>query len=889
MSTSSTQSRKINRRLDSLQSNGAGSREGSRPRKRPITHDEAYLFALRVAYLAYLLQPRARRTQHVPAPSAPIQRSSTSINDLMKDFSLLRDSKSTRFPHGFMSELEKRLTGVLMGKERKPEYNDAAIKRTFAAFFNAFTEQSFKKRMEKDRRVEDLVLIFFSNATKELQKGKTPGDDAWKLMVDRHLALFIRLISLVLKDHDWVRDRPELTTRLATLESKLLAHDQDLAASTSRNGGSGGSTIEVIVPLSYEIKDMPLVQVVARIFGVTNTLVQSDINKNKSVWTERAGLHDLKTYQMYLNLNSPRTLRKDDFHSGDTYEAWKKGETHDLSQMMLVIIQANPELAKDTSAASLPHINRQVNSPDFGDAGYPEALRRTSSGPDTSYVIDQPVDMSVYSSGDQSPVVTNDDDDLFTFIPPDTRAYFKFILAQALTFDLDDKSLQQSPNADNGPLVNILSKTSMDLLNEICLRWRVPQVSRATLFLDAIRDKFVDQEVSLDTLDAAFTFIKDPLPDNRKPSNFAISLIADRTKWTVADGKLYQRLLSALHDALLRDLFDIMQHCYEQKPPSVGPVLYVLEQHVDVDRDPSSNNPHNDLQSFKAQLHEALQQKAHEMYRSFLEKEVPQDQHTWEFYHVIQMGKAVVSLAQRIQKRYKKNPEILGVNPLTALVETILPLYAEDARDIVARILQLAQEKGEEVPIEDGFQLYGELVEIRRIHGQVLPGVVFAFHIEGLLADFVWRWIRTTESNITGWVEEAVKQDTFSVRTDNTSQIPTEDQRHSVSIIDIFSSFNQTIDRIVQLNWDEDLQYAKFMTALAKVVGSGIARYCELLEQRFSKEMDRLTPEQELAAKQTTQEKFLKAAKDAWSNKEKVEPFQFFPEVRFQSYLSYLR
>ncbi len=61
------------------------------------------------------------------------------------------------------------------------------------------------------------------------------------------------------------------------------------------------------------------------------------------------------------------------------------------------------------------------------------------------------------------------------------------------------------------------------------------------------------------------------------------------------------------------------------------------------------------------------------------------------------------------------------MNPLRALVETILPLYAEDARDIVAQILQLAKEKGDEVPVEDGFQLYGELVEIRRIHSEVLP------------------------------------------------------------------------------------------------------------------------------------------------------------------------
>ena len=139
-----------------------------------------------------------------------------------------------------------------------------------------------------------------------------------------------------------------------------------------------------------------------------------------------------------------------------------------------------------------------------------------------------------------------------------------------------------------------------------------------------------------------------------------------------------------------------------------------------------------------------------------------------------------------------------------------------------------------------------------------------------------------TESSILDWVNQAVKQDNFRVRTEN-SEIPTEDQRHSLSVIDIFSSFNQTIDRIVQLNWDDDLQYAKFMTALAKVVGAGVARYCEVLEQRFSKEMDRLTPEQEAARNKTTQEKWLSLAKDAWNNKEKIEPFNFFPEVCIHS------
>jgi hypothetical protein len=128
-------------------------------------------------------------------------------------------------------------------------------------------------------------------------------------------------------------------------------------------------------------------------------------------------------------------------------------------------------------------------------------------------------------------------------------------------------------------------------------------------------------------------------------------------------------------------------------------------------------------------------------------------------------------------------------------------------------------------------------------------------------------------------VDQAIRQDQFQVRTELPNQVPTDDERHSVSVIDIFRFFNETIEQIVQLNWDNDLQYAQFMTALSKTVGVGLARYCEVLEQRFSKEMDRLSPEQEAAANQTRQEKWMQLARDAWNNKEKIEPFQFYPEV----------
>jgi hypothetical protein len=70
------------------------------------------------------------------------------------------------------------------------------------------------------------------------------------------------------------------------------------------------------------------------------------------------------------------------------------------------------------------------------------------------------------------------------------------------------------------------------------------------------------------------------------------------------------------------------------------------------------------------------------------------------------------------------------------------------------------------------------------------------------------------------------------------------------------------------------------MTALARAFATGIGRYCEVVEQRFAREMDRPTAQEIAAASQTAQEKFLQYAKDAWNTKEKIELFQFYPEVR---------
>ncbi|KAJ5876132.1 uncharacterized protein N7529_001716 [Penicillium soppii] len=856
MSTASTQSRGVNRRINSIQNEGRHSRNASASRRRPLSANVAYSHALRVAYLAYLLNPRSRRIQNAPVAPARPKRSSTSIHDLMSDFSLVRDSKSTRVPHGFVSELEKRLTAVLMGKEKRKEYQDHLVVRTFAVFLNVLKEDSFRKRMEKDRRAEDLLLIFYSNAIKELGKGKEHDDDSWKLMVDRHVALFVRLLALTLKDHDWSKDRPELANRLTVLENKLLLQDKDLMET---NGPA--SATEFPASLSYKVKDMPLVQHVAKVFGMTNSEAQSEIDKQKSVWTEQAALKDLKTYQAHLSLQTHKTLSRADFESDEGYEAWKKSESPDLSQMILAIIQSNPELAKSTPG-SLPQFNPNEN-PD---------LSRTISGRTdrTSYASDQSVDLSGLSLGD------SDESDTYTFIPSDPRSVYRYILSQTLSHDLRDREIEATQATSDVPSTMLLSKQSSELLNEICLRWRIPTFSRVVLFLEVAQTKFVDNEIDLDTVGSAFTFVKEmPQGENRKRSSFVASSVFDRQRWTVQDLQTMQMLLSKLHEALLRELYEAMMDCFEAKPRPLGPVMYILESHVRAD--PNYIEDPEDVDRFSTYVQEGLAQKATTKYQTLLGQLIPVDSESWEADHVIQLGDAISKLALKIQKRYRNNPEIMGVNPYTTLCSNVLPLFAEDAHEMVIRILEQAKVRGEEIPIEDGFDLYKKLATVRRLFHNTHEDAQFPFHVESLLQEFVWRWLRLTDRKVMEWVSQATRQDAFSVRADDVDLAP-EDDRHSVSVIDIFRSFNQVVENLAGLEWDDDFQYAKFMTHLSNSIGKGVATYCDSLEKMFAREMDRLTPEQEAALNQTTQEKWMQFAKDTWTNKDKIEPFQFSSE-----------
>jgi hypothetical protein len=147
------------------------------------------------------------------------------IGDLLEDFNLtLTNDKRSRLPPGFMLQLENQMEGDISGKETLDGYSDDFIRRSFAQAYTTFTGRAFRRQMDKHRRADSLILVFCSQAAKALQRGKA-ADSSWELLIDCHVAMFVRVICNTLTGYGNDNLR-ELMEQLMTLESKLLANDQ---------------------------------------------------------------------------------------------------------------------------------------------------------------------------------------------------------------------------------------------------------------------------------------------------------------------------------------------------------------------------------------------------------------------------------------------------------------------------------------------------------------------------------------------------------------------------------------------------------------------------------------------------------------------------------------
>ena len=145
-----------------------------------------------------------------------------------------------------------------------------------AVFYGQVKDETFRRQMKENRKIEELILMFATNATNVLKKEPTLAGDGWKMELNNHIAQFIRLLRECLRHISHVS--PELTARLDMYTAKLAPAQR----SYSDSGYDSASTshrdsVSSTRRISMQVNDMPLVLTAAKLFKLPVSEIQKEI------------------------------------------------------------------------------------------------------------------------------------------------------------------------------------------------------------------------------------------------------------------------------------------------------------------------------------------------------------------------------------------------------------------------------------------------------------------------------------------------------------------------------------------------------------------------------------------------------------------------------------
>lgn len=762
------------------------------------------------------------------------------LADMVRDVS--GSSRTVRFPEKLLKRLSERLEQIAMGRD--PSYREQSLRQTIGIFYGTFKETSFQKQMKENRKIEELILIFVTTAQASLRK-RMEGD-TWKEELNNQVGIFVKIIKECLRSIHGVSK--ELTERLENYSNKLTPTPISLSQQTSpSNGGtnstpgmdsrrgSATSTFNSVGTnaISNPISESVLIKAVGELFKIEHEQLLKDVEFMKKTCTEQNAMIDLKHCVKNINLQAAWPGKREDFQTEEGYNQWRTGELQALSQIMMHMCKANPELLKTSSS------DTASAGPSSAPAEVTAATEAGSGSPDAEAVA-QSLD------SEEETIFGN-----FTFIPPDPKAYYKRALE--LCIDSDLEQIQNQPE-DEEVSLSILSKTHVDLLTECVNRWRIMSTYRVIANLSTIKYKYDRGEVPLDCISEALSSTE--------------SLIAEKNLdlWTLQDLNLLHADASSLFDSFFRFINEAFQDLANVDVGEVQPFVVLIEElHASglVKEDSQYTGEKVNLVQYTEDLKDRIRIMAIHEYTSRT-TDLFSHQIENEVLPFLELLNWIESGAKKMDKKY---PEpILGtIDPVSLLLEKQVRLFFDDLESMKHQIAEHACRDQDALPFEDIFSLYNRVGDLQRMHAAFCPEQSLSFDRSEWFQVHIQHWLVMTDKRVTEWVHNALASDNFS-------PIDSEGAVHSSSIDDLFGALQQPLDFIISLQWPDAYRNARFLTSMARTISRSIEMYSNRVEELFSEEMfPRATDGQE------KQSAWMVKAKQTLQGEKKVEPFHFQP------------
>ncbi|KAF8315851.1 hypothetical protein DL93DRAFT_2125393 [Clavulina sp. PMI_390] len=710
-------------------------------------------------------------------------------------------SKSIKFPKDLLAVLDSKLENISMNRD--PAYTEQLLRRSVAVFWgNRLKDPTFYRTMKENRKIEELIVNFISSAATSLQKSKELEGDAWKYELYVHIAQFIKILRECLRLVSHVP--PELTAKMESYAEHLAPATEarnEVSPSTSNGAGPSGAVI------FSSVSEMPMVKTVAKIFGYTLQEVQQDLSSLRKLCTTKAAVTDLKTCLKNIKIDAPFPGRREDFDTDEAWEHWKHNEVSELSTLLNDMVVQDPELARTTDR-QLPRTNspRPQSTYSFRDNADDGAIsRRTSAASRYSLAL------SSFPPDDGDGMDAEAQTSSFTYIPSNSKRFYKRLMELCIEHDL---RAMYELDGDEEVSLEIISSETRRMVDECALRWRVANPYRVTTALDIMKYKFEREEIPFACIPEAMQSV----------ANAAGDLPLD--DWSKEDAAYLTKVYGELFNIFLGGLYHSFENLENIKPDEINPAVQIIESIRDtglLDRIPDFKieDRFNDLGNrVRAAAAQQYSLKVQELFAA-----------------QVGVNRAIplLLLTDWIEKQAKvfdsRFPDpLFGTLDLVGLViENYVPLFLNDLETARRRLLEgSANQPTPDIPTQDLFALYRRTKSMLALLKAFCPQLHEDFDLAGYFRPYVQQWLVSTD-NMTGtWVKNALAEDQFEA---------VGEEGHSSSIVDLFEFMKPPIDFLLELEWTDQYEEARFLTSLSKTISKCIEQYCRTVEELFMTEM----------------------------------------------------
>lgn len=734
-----------------------------------------YESVLKVVILKYVTEARF----YTPLKDETSARNSVNSarNSDFRKSRMSRIDADCLLPPNLVTELKARLNNVAM---KKTPYDDLT-RRLLLRFYGDLLDPQSASEIKRANNVDILVMKFVSASNKEVVKLGLIPQERVTLEVFKQTEKFVKImILLVSRDRNSEALVAKLNEHMASLKPKLLSLDSLLTLLPSATGPNTKYPTPSFKTSDMDQADMLLLQ---GLFGIEENVIQSDVDRLKSVVSPKTLHKDVEQVLFYLGKDIGK-LSPDKFESESAYLQWKDRETAMCEHLTKKYV-------------ILPHLKLLPTPP-----------------------MPQGEDF---------------------YIMPSTQnitPYFVVLLKLCLVEHRKELDIGFDTPQD----VLLFSNRSRELVLLCARTWRVDFPTRAVCLLTAAHMS----ELVIDPLFATGNGELGPIDLNTTISVFETCrrFVADggldwdeKSQWSTKDQAEWVRHLGYTYSEVFHGIKECLSAIVSSKP-KFGPYLVFLGDYVESDSLFGRVAETGVTAKWERKLTRTLMRTAESSYAELLKK-LPRDD-TLSIIHILDTSDALVDNIKLLQKRYK-NPLLGFLNVGRTYAAVVTGMFAADAKNILKHIAAHVQARGEFLNYGDTLEAYKSLKEIRSIHEQVSPGTKFGFNLEKFFFPYLEAWVKESTEKIKSYVIKAVEEDKFK------PVDPEDDtKKYSSSVHDIFTLIKHYLSILKDLGSDDTYELARIYTLLIRSISESCLFYaneiCEIVAVDLTKENENALP-----------------------------------------------